>query len=88
VTFISYLFIDVSFYHSSRRKIRKELVFTITTQAIISVALNNFMFFSFRFTFREEKEDNFLKKRLKRGVLKRKEEKETNWVASYNRTYQ
>jgi hypothetical protein len=72
VTFISSLFIDVSFYHNSRRKIRKELVFIITTQAIITVALNSFKIFSFHFTFREKKRQ----KRLKGEVLKRKEEKE------------
>jgi hypothetical protein len=64
VTFISSLFIDVSVYHNSRRKIRKELVFTITSQAIITVALNSFKIFSFHLTFRE-------KKRGKRGGVGR-----------------
>jgi hypothetical protein len=77
VTFISSLFIDVSFYHNSRRKIRKELVFTITSQAIITVVLNSFKIFSFHLIFGEKKR----KTRLKRGVLKRKEEKEAEWVA-------
>jgi hypothetical protein len=65
VTSISSLFIDASFYHNSRRKIRKELVFTITTQAIITVALNSFKIFPFHLAFREkkeEKEDNFRKR--------------------------
>jgi hypothetical protein len=47
VIFISSLFIDVSFYHNSKRKIRKELVFTLTIQAIITVALNSFKIFLF-----------------------------------------
>jgi len=55
VTFISSLFIDVPFYHNSRRKIRKELVFTIAIQAIITVALNSFKICSFHFTFWEKK---------------------------------
>jgi multisubunit Na+/H+ antiporter MnhB subunit len=56
---ISIIFIDLSYYHNSRRKIRKELVFTITTQAIIAVALTVSRFSLFTLLFE--------KKRGKRG---------------------
>jgi hypothetical protein len=47
-------------------------VFTITTQVIITVALNNFKNFSCRFTFREEKEDNLKKEDQKKSFKKKR----------------